>query len=377
MTDGDPGGPPEFGPPPRTAAAPIRHPSPNTRSTSRGGGCATASARPGDRWERLVGERKRRPQAPPAARAAPSGSSARSSGSCWPRVAWVLLSVVLFFVSAQIEQGSAHERRTRALPRRQPAHRQHRAGARLRPAAGGRARAGRLRSRPLGQHHAAARRLRQRAQAVDPARLLCRDPGPRVQKINAAYALGGAGLTIKTVEGFLGNGVKINHVVEVSFNDFPKLIDALGRHRRDAASSACVAQRVRERRRVPAPPRHASPERQAGARVLARPQEQVRPERGRHPAGRAPAARAPAIRAKALSPTTFFRLPWVAWDAPRAVRTDLRRHRHGCLIGDLVTGGSGSTHVLKPSGVGPGTSLIISPAEASGRGEGATRAVAA
>ena len=33
---------------------------------------------------------------------------------------------------------------------------------------------------------------------------------------------------IKTVEGFLGNGLKINHVVEVDFQDFPDLIDALG-----------------------------------------------------------------------------------------------------------------------------------------------------
>jgi anionic cell wall polymer biosynthesis LytR-Cps2A-Psr (LCP) family protein len=69
------------------------------------------------------------------------------------------------------------------------------------------------------------------------------------------------------------------------------------------------------------------------------------------------------MRAQALSPGTFFRLPWVAWDAPRAVRTDMGGISLGTMIGDLVTGGSGSTHVLKPSGIGPGTSLIISPAE--------------
>src|SRR3954462_9821380 len=53
-------------------------------------------------------------------------------------------------------------------------------------------------------------------------------PGHGGQKINAAYAIGGPALAIKTVEGFLGNGLEINHVMEVSFTDFPKLIDALG-----------------------------------------------------------------------------------------------------------------------------------------------------
>src|SRR5256885_2152644 len=53
-------------------------------------------------------------------------------------------------------------------------------------------------------------------------------PGHPAQKINAAYALGGPALAIKTVEAFLGNGLQVNHVMEVSFTDFPKLIDALG-----------------------------------------------------------------------------------------------------------------------------------------------------
>src|SRR5213078_4810255 len=50
-------------------------------------------------------------------------------------------------------------------------------------------------------------------------------PGHGVQKINAAYALGGAGLAIRTIEQFMGNGLQINHIVEVNFQDFPKLID--------------------------------------------------------------------------------------------------------------------------------------------------------
>ena len=51
-------------------------------------------------------------------------------------------------------------------------------------------------------------------------------PGHGVSKINAAYAFGGAALTIETVKQFLG--IEVNHVIEVNFENFPKLIDAMG-----------------------------------------------------------------------------------------------------------------------------------------------------
>ena len=54
------------------------------------------------------------------------------------------------------------------------------------------------------------------------------DPGPRPAEDQAAYAFGGAPLMIKTVEHYLGNGLEINHIIEVSFDDFPDFIDALG-----------------------------------------------------------------------------------------------------------------------------------------------------
>src|SRR5688572_29292003 len=53
-------------------------------------------------------------------------------------------------------------------------------------------------------------------------------PGHGAQKINAAYAFGGAPLMIETVEAYLGNGLEVNHIIEVSFEDFPDFIDALG-----------------------------------------------------------------------------------------------------------------------------------------------------
>jgi LCP family protein required for cell wall assembly len=51
-------------------------------------------------------------------------------------------------------------------------------------------------------------------------------PGQAPQKINGAYAFGGAALQIKTVEQFLG--IPIDHVAIVDFTGFEELIDAVG-----------------------------------------------------------------------------------------------------------------------------------------------------
>ncbi len=53
-------------------------------------------------------------------------------------------------------------------------------------------------------------------------------PGYGDQKINAAMQLGGPKLAIKTIDQLLGKQLQINHVVFVDFNQFEKLIDAIG-----------------------------------------------------------------------------------------------------------------------------------------------------
>ena len=59
-----------------------------------------------------------------------------------------------------------------------------------------------------------------------PRDLKVRIPGHGVQKLNAAYSLGGVKLTLKTVKEFTGLGV--NHVVNVDFRGFKKAVNALG-----------------------------------------------------------------------------------------------------------------------------------------------------
>src|SRR5262245_3820443 len=51
-------------------------------------------------------------------------------------------------------------------------------------------------------------------------------PGHGLDKVNAAYAYGGAALSIKTISDWLG--IPINHVIEINFERFPDLVDAMG-----------------------------------------------------------------------------------------------------------------------------------------------------
>ena len=51
-------------------------------------------------------------------------------------------------------------------------------------------------------------------------------PGQENQKINGAYAFGGARLQVETIEDFLG--IDVNHVVILDFEGFADFIDSLG-----------------------------------------------------------------------------------------------------------------------------------------------------
>ncbi len=53
-------------------------------------------------------------------------------------------------------------------------------------------------------------------------------PGYGQQKINAAMQFGGPKLAVQTLDALLGKSLPVNHVVMVDFNQFEKLIDAVG-----------------------------------------------------------------------------------------------------------------------------------------------------
>jgi LCP family protein required for cell wall assembly len=185
-------------------------------------------------------------------------------------------------------------------------------------------------------------------------------PGHGTQKINAAYALGGPELTIETVESFLGNGLEINHLIEVDFDDFPELVDALG------------GITVNNKTRICSPPfdnfweglnfRKGEIELD-GTRALG----YARVRKNTCAAGEDDRARAArqqevlrAMGDQVTSPSTFFRLPWVSWQAPRALKSDMKGPGLMALFAALATGNSDETEVLEAGCCINGSNLFVS-----------------
>jgi LCP family protein required for cell wall assembly len=175
-------------------------------------------------------------------------------------------------------------------------------------------------------------------------------PGHGRQKINAAYAYGGPSLAIKTVEGYLG--IPINHLVEVNFENFPQLIDSLGGI---TYSGDCVISRINGGTRNGGYTlslkrgTHEIDGKQALA--LARTRKNLcRPKEDDRARVRRQQKILSAIKGKVISLETFVRLPWVSWAAPRAVRSDMSGPSLLGLVGAELIGGNGTKNVLKPSG---------------------------
>jgi LCP family protein required for cell wall assembly len=176
-------------------------------------------------------------------------------------------------------------------------------------------------------------------------------PGHGRGKVNAAYAYGGPALAVQTLEQYLGT--PINHLVEVNFENFPALIDALGGIE---YTGDCVVSRINGGLRNGGYTlslkrgTHEIDGQQALAlartrKNLCRPREDDRARVRRQQKILA------AIKSKVISFETFVRLPWVSWAAPKAVRSDMSGPSLLGLVGAQMIGGKGSRDVLKPSGV--------------------------
>ncbi len=190
-------------------------------------------------------------------------------------------------------------------------------------------------------------------------------PGHGLAKINAGYALGGPALAIKTIEQF--TGTKVNHLIVVNLAAFPKFVDAIGgvdvttsricsdisggtknggfslylapgSHHLDGRDALTLA-RTRENKCNPA----------ESDLTRVRRQQQI----------------LNAIKSRLLSPSTFLRLPWASWDAPKVLRTDMGGPTLLSLFAASEIGGSAPVDVLKPSGAqalpGYGSALTVTP----------------
>ncbi|MEH3053200.1 MAG: LCP family protein [Patulibacter minatonensis] len=149
-------------------------------------------------------------------------------------------------------------------------------------------------------------------------------PGHGNAKINSAYAYGGPSLLVRTVEGF--TGVDVNHVMQISFSDFPGLIDALGgiTYKGSCVISKIsggyknggVTLRIRSGERVHlngkqalalARTRHNACNKREDDLTRARRQQRV----------------LSSMKRRALSPIGFVRLPLIAWEAPKTMDSDM------------------------------------------------------
>ncbi|MEA2472841.1 MAG: hypothetical protein QOE06_756 [Thermoleophilaceae bacterium] len=190
-------------------------------------------------------------------------------------------------------------------------------------------------------------------------------PGHGAGRINAAYAYGGAALQIRTVEDFMGNGLKINHVLEVDFSNFPKLIDALGGV--DVTLDNCLKSDKFGGKSVKlSKGDHHLSGREALRFARVRKNHCAPNEDDRQRAARQQKVLG-GMRSRLVSPlhwpSTFVRAPWIAWQAPRALRTDMKGPGLLTLFTDLLTGGSGATRVLKFDAVNGDGSLRVTRAE--------------
>ena len=175
-------------------------------------------------------------------------------------------------------------------------------------------------------------------------------PGHGRAKINAAYALGGPSLAIETVEGFLG--VEVNHLVEVNFENFPDLVDSLGGI---SYTGNCVISKINGGSRnggytlrLKAGTHELNGEE---ALALARTRKNdCRPQEDDKARARRQQKIMSAIKDKVTSFETFIRLPWVSWAAPKAIRSDMSGPTLLGLIGAELISGDAQKFVLTPSG---------------------------
>jgi LCP family protein required for cell wall assembly len=172
-------------------------------------------------------------------------------------------------------------------------------------------------------------------------------PGHGITKINAAYSYGGPALAIRTIEQF--TGVKINHLIVVDLANFPKFIDAIGGVDVTTGRICSV---------ISGGPRN------GGFSLYLRPGSHhltgiqaltlARTRENRCNAASNDLTREGyqqkilnSIKSKLLSPGIFFKLPWASWDAPKAVDTDMGGLTLLGLFVAAEMGGSAPTQILQ------------------------------
>jgi LCP family protein required for cell wall assembly len=175
-------------------------------------------------------------------------------------------------------------------------------------------------------------------------------PGHGLQKINAAYAFGGPALSISVVSHYLD--IPINHLVEVNFENFPQLIDAMGGV---DYTGGCVISEISGGFRNGgytlrlSKGTHRLNGKQALA--LARTRHNLcKPSESDLQRAEHQQALFNDMKSRLLSLSSFVRMPLIAWNAPPAIISDMSGPTLLGLFGALAVGGTPQTRLLRPSG---------------------------
>jgi LCP family protein required for cell wall assembly len=175
-------------------------------------------------------------------------------------------------------------------------------------------------------------------------------PGHGLEKINAAHEYGGPAESIAVIKNWLG--IPINHMVEVNFENFPQLIDAMGGV---SYTGGCVISKLDGGSadggftlRL-SPGTHHIDGREALA--LARTRENLcAPNETDIQREEHQQALFNDMKSRLLSPSSFFRLPLIAWNAPPAIISDMSGPELLGMFAALAATGTPPTRVLKPTG---------------------------
>jgi LCP family protein required for cell wall assembly len=185
-------------------------------------------------------------------------------------------------------------------------------------------------------------------------------PGHGRDKINAAYAFGGAALTLQTVKQFLG--IKIDHLFEVNFANFPALVDSMGGIN---YTGGCVVSKINGgfknggfTLRLRKGTTHINGKQ---ALALARTRKnECNPRENDLTRARRQQKILSSMKSRVFSFAGFVRLPWISWHAPKALKSDMRGPALlGYALGTALSG-SPPTRVLPVTPQPGGTGLEIS-----------------
>jgi LCP family protein required for cell wall assembly len=264
-------------------------------------------------------------------------------------IAWIALSIVVFLVSAQIQQGKVSDANQylggAGYPLTSPNNilvlgSDVRSASNAEPGA-----------QTTGNGRSDSIMLLRVGGGANSRLSIARDtiveiPGAGRQKINAAYAIGGTALAVQTVERF--TGIDVNHVMIVSFEDFPDLIDAMGGI---TYRGGCVVSKINGgyrnggvTLRLKAGKTHINGKQ---ALALARTRKNAcNPDEDDLTRARRQQKIVGAMKRRLLSPMAFVRLPLISWNVPQALRSDMSGPTLLGVFGALAFSGSPKTEVL-------------------------------